>query len=394
MNRILKAAYAVLILTLIPGGLPSAWALKIGRKGNAADVTTRTSQAICLAGGGSDDEWAQGWKYLLDRSGGGDVVILCDVDTCSDYDDWILTDPEHHGFPKVNSVTSIEIASAEDANRPEVEKAVRNAEMIFFPGGDQAVYVDRFRASRLASAVDYVMNEKKAPVSGTSAGMAVLAGIDYGAHHASPTPGAINVTSEDVLRDPMGKFVDLDRAVFTPPFMSQVVTDTHFSERSRRGRIVGFMARAVANGYPGIHASNIKGIAADEGTAVCFDSSGVARVFGAGNAFFLKGNSPIERIGTFGPGKGRAPAVDGGAPCPEPSANPGAPVAKNADFLKNPGTLHWYGDRQAVKTYVISGKKGADARFDLSSWSGTGGRSEFWYVDGELGESPRFGVNP
>lgn len=385
---LIRASLLSLVATLAPA---SAWALKMERKGNRADRVTSTSQAICLAGGSSDDDWAQGWKFLLERAGGGDVVVVCDVDYCSDYKDWIFDDPKGHGFKKVNSVTTLEIASREDANSPEVERAIRNAEFVFFCGGDQAVYVDRFSGTRLSAAVEHVMNIKKAPVAGTSAGMAILAGIDYASHFDSPSDGGM-VKAKDVLADPMGQFVDLDRGLLVPPYMEGVITDTHFSERDRQGRIMGFMARAVANRYPGMNYSKIKGIASDEGTAVCFDETGMARVFGVGNAFFLKGNRPVERIGRTDSAEANANCEN----CVKQAASAETSAGTGLKIMSSGTGLHWYGDGKAVKAYVIPGKTQGSVLFDVKNWKEpvSGGRLEYWYVDGEVGPTPRFGITP
>ncbi len=336
---------------------PQAWAgLKIYRTGNAIDVKTPSSQSICLAGGGLDDEWADGWRFLIRQSGGGDVVVIRADGSRGGYEDWIYNDPDRHQFPKVNSVTTISIADAKDANRTDVEQLILNAELVFFAGGDQSLYIDYFRGSKLLSAVEYVMNVKKVPVAGSSAGMALLADIDYASHYGSPLKKNSIVTALDVINEPTGTFVDLDRTVLKAPYMNQVITDTHFAQRAREGRLTGFMARAVYNNYSDVSWSNIKGIGADEGTAVCYDSTGIAKVFGAGNAHFLKGNAPIERI-TAG------------------------------------HTLSWLAGGKAVQAYVIHGTIGTEptASFDLKSWTGSGGRSEFWFIDGANEANTFFG---
>lgn len=339
--------------------LTMAWparAVEIHTTGRPETAVRSASRAICLAGGGSDDQWAEGWKFLLERSGGGDVVIIRADDSLGGYEDWIFGDPDKHGFPKVDSVTTILLTGAADAGRDDVEKLVLGAELVFFAGGDQSLYIDWLKGSKLAAAVERVMNVKKIPVAGTSAGMALLAGIDYSARRGSPKEKGSNVDSEDVLGDPAGAFVDLDRSVLTAPFMSQAITDTHFSERSRQGRLLGFMARAVHNRYPGIGWRAVKGVAADEGTAVCYDASGTARVYGAGSAFFLRGNAPIERLEA---GK----------------------------------SLNWNASHKAVMAYVIRGAAGAAASFDLKNWTGRGGEVHYWHADGSGPGAPVFGID-
>lgn len=317
-------------------------AIKIFTTGNPRDVVAKTNSLICLAGGGQDDLWSEGWSAMLEAAGGGDVVVIRAGGDRGGYESWIYNDEGSHGFPRVNSITTISLENAKDANRSDVEKLILNAEMVFFAGGDQSKYINWFRDSKLAAAVDYVMNKKKIPIGGTSAGMALLAGIDYAANYSSPSDRDGLVTSADVLKDPTGHFVSLDRSVLTPPYLNQVVTDTHFSQRDRHGRLLGFMARAVYNNYGDIFCNNVKGIGADEGTAVCYTESGVARVYGAGKVFFLIGNAPIEKI-----------------------------VAGSS--------LIWNAEKLAVSTYVIDGSQFLTAQFDLNLWIGSGGAHEFWY---------------
>ncbi|MBC7467584.1 MAG: cyanophycinase [Bdellovibrio sp.] len=327
-----------------------ASALQIFKTGNLNDFVTTTKPAVCLAGGGSDDGWAQGWNYLLQQSRGGDIVIIRTDHERGGYESWIYNDDDHHGFPKVNSVTTLSIDGPSDVDHPEVIAAILHAELIFFAGGDQNTYVQWFLNSRLTKAINYMTYVKKVPIGGTSAGMALLAGIDYTGKYPSPRDHQSNVSSGDVLQDPTGYFVDLDQRVITAPFLENVITETHFSQRSRQGRIVGFMARAIYNHYTDIDFKNIKGIAADEETAVCYDQMGAAKIYGQGSVFFLRGLTSPERI------------QDG-------------------------RSLDWDSDGQAVSTYVISAKNHG-ATFDLKLWTGFGGRQEFWSVDGQNEDVP------
>ena len=58
------------------------------------------------------------------------------------------------------------------------------------------------------------------------------------------------------------------------------------------------MARATVEQKFHVQANTVRAIAADEGTAICFDSHEVAQLFGAGSAFFsTEMVSPIPSIG-------------------------------------------------------------------------------------------------
>ena len=64
------------------------------------------------------------------------------------------------------------------------------------------------------------------------------------------------------------------------PYLSNVITDTHFNSPDRRGRLVTFLARMNQN-YEVIGC----GIGADESTAVCIESNGIGSRAGLGSPF-------------------------------------------------------------------------------------------------------------
>ena len=76
--------------------------------------------------------------------------------------------------------------------------------------------------------------------------------------------------------------------------LQNVITDTHFDNPDRKGRLVSFLARMYSDyGVSGY------AIACDEYTAVCIDSAGQARVFGGfpsydDNAYFVQVNLASE----------------------------------------------------------------------------------------------------
>lgn len=351
--KINKRHWRAVAITIALTWIQNAYALKIYVTGDAANVSPATQATLCLAGGGSDDSWAGGWKYFLQRSGGGDVVIIRTDGKRGGYEPWIYSDTGGYGFPAVNSVTTISIKAASEANDSNVEALVRDAEAVFFAGGDQSLYINWFRGSKLESAVEYLINTKHAPVGGTSAGMALLADIDFKAEFSPPGGG--NVDSQDAMLDPTATFIDLDRTVINPPSMTNVITDTHFAARDRFGRLLSFMARATYN-YADLNYSTIKAIAADEGTAVCFNENNNGTVFGAAYVYFLRGNTPVERI-------------------------------------QSGTSLHWYGNRQAVSAYHILGSVTGSGSFNLSNWSGSGGSIHYWWVNGSNSSAPVFGMD-
>ena len=73
--------------------------------------------------------------------------------------------------------------------------------------------------------------------------------------------------------------------------MEDVITDTHFAQRDRMGRLFAFIARQLRE----LPLDSFLGIAANERTAVLVDERGMATVVGEGPAYFVLGDHFPER---------------------------------------------------------------------------------------------------
>ncbi len=279
-------------LFCLVAGSPSSHALEIYRTGNPKDAVRPSDQVTCLGGGGDDSGWAGGWRAMLRASGGGDIVIIRADGRRGGYEDWIYKDNENNKFPKVNSVTTVLLERSQDADDLALTEVIRNAEMVFFAGGNQSLYISWFRHSVLEKEVSKAVKQRHIPIGGTSAGMALLAGIDFRARLNSPTVDGGMITSEDALMDPTAAYMDMDNHVLNGFELDQVVTDTHFSQRGRHGRLVGFLAKAIYAHFSSVE--RIHGIASDEETAYCYDHSGLGRGYGKGQVYFVKALSAPE----------------------------------------------------------------------------------------------------
>lgn len=298
-------------------------------EGSADDVETDPTPGIVLAGGGGDNNDAMTW--LANRADGGDVVVIR-ASGEDGYNDYI------YGLSTVNSVETILINSKSIAEIDEVEQKIRNAEALFIAGGNQWDYVSYWRDTPVEDAINYLINEKGAPVGGTSAGCAILGKVYFSAENGT-------VTSSQALINPYRSDVTLERDDFlNVTILENTVTDTHYDDRSRNGRHTAFLARMVTD-----WSIEAKGIGVNEYTAVCIDENGIAKVFGNTNyddyAYFLKaGDEPPETC--------------------ESGSN-----------------LTWNRDHKAVKVYKIHGSPTAANSFDLNDWeTGTNGSWEYWYV--------------
>ncbi len=153
-------------------------------------MSTITKGGVALIGGGGNVDGA--FKWMIDRSGGGDVVV---IRASGDY----LYNDDIAKLGKVNSVETLLINSREVANDEKVATTIRNAEMLFITGGDQSNYMNFWRNTKTSEAINYLLNEKKVPVGGTSAGCAVLSGFYYSGESGSAT--------SEVAMDPFDKNV-------------------------------------------------------------------------------------------------------------------------------------------------------------------------------------------
>src|ERR1700709_2663486 len=152
-------------------GLPAEGKVTRYLTGNAADVIVpMAGPAHDFGGGGTDVDAALQW--IIDQVRGCtscstkvDVVILRSSGA-DGYNDYIYA---MHG---VDSVETLVITSAKDANTAAVETTVKNAEVVFFAGGDQCDYVKYFKGTKVESAVQSVY-ARGGGVGGTSAGLAI-----------------------------------------------------------------------------------------------------------------------------------------------------------------------------------------------------------------------------
>jgi cyanophycinase len=248
------------------------------RAGSPNDVQTKTRPGFALMGGGADLDPA--FKYMCDRSGGGDFLVL----RASGDDDY---NPYIQGLCKLNSVGTLILTSREADNDPFVADTIRHAEAIFIAGGDQAHYINWWMDTPVQQALNEAI-ERGVPVGGTSAGLAVQGEFVYSAQGDAPDDK--NLSSPLTLANPFHPRVTIVHNFLTNALLKNVITDTHFAARDRMGRTLVFMARILHDG----RAKQIRDIAIDERTAVLLDPDGQAIVVGAGHAYFLSSTLPPE----------------------------------------------------------------------------------------------------
>ncbi len=261
------------------------------------------------------------FRWLCERAHGGDFLIL-----------GATADDEYNKYVNklchLNSVATLVLPNREAAEDPFSAETIRRAEAIFITGGDQAKYVKFWQGTPVQTAINERLRDG-VPIGGTSAGLAVLGEFVF---------TAMNDTaySKETLADPYNKGVTLGKGFLSVPYMEGILTDQHFVKRDRLGRSVGFLARILQDGM----ATSVREIAVDERNAVLVDENGAATLIGKGAAYFFR---PTQKPEVCQAGK--------------------------------PLTF------RGIEVYKI----GREGKFDIKTWTGTGGTSYVLSaVDGKL----------
>jgi len=248
----------------------------LGISGDPADVKTKTQPGLLLAGGSTDVEAAM--KWFLERSGGGDVVIIR-ASGSTGYNEFL------YKLGKVNSVETLMINSKALAQNDTVVQIVRNAEALFIAGGDQWNYTQYWMGTPLNDAINYLINQKKVPVGGTSAGLAILGEYFFDARYDG-------ITSDSALQNPFHKKMSVNKGFIQSKYLVNLITDSHYDQRSRQGRHVVMLANIQASAQ-----KPVSGLGIDEKTAVTIDEKGNLIVFGTNRAWWL--NSSVHKPEVF-----------------------------------------------------------------------------------------------
>jgi cyanophycinase-like exopeptidase len=318
--------------------------------GNATDIVTTPAGGLCLMGGATENDNAMEW--FLQRANGGDILVLRTTGS-NGYNSYFYS-----GLGiAVNSVETIVFHNASASSEPYILQKIQKAEAIWFAGGNQWDYISHWRGTPIESAINQGIEQRNIVIGGTSAGMAI-----QGKYYFSAQNGT--VTSASALANPFNNQVTVDSTQFINNyFLNNTITDTHFDNPNRKGRLVTFLARIYTD-Y-GVYA---KAIACDEYTAVCVDTNGIAKVYGGyptydDNAYFIQPNCELS------------------VQSPE-NCTAGNPLTWNLGEI-------------AIKAYQIKGDSTGSKTFNLNTWqSGNGGTWYNWSVlDGIFSEQMGTPIN-
>ena len=253
-----------MMLAALMAALPAlpAWAAETGHYvlgDTAAKTPGKTAPGLLLMGGGDRNFDAMRW--FMKKAGNGHIVVLRASQGGEIGEEF---------FNEVGGIKSVEtfvFNDREASTDPKILAALKRADGIFLAGGDQSRYVRFWRGTPVAAALDAHVRAGK-PLGGTSAGLAMQGEYLYGAMDGG------SQISPRALADPLGAENTIETGFLAIPQLKGVITDTHFSERNRLGRLIAFVAKGESMaGHPLI------GLGVDEDAAVAVEGDGTAHVY-------------------------------------------------------------------------------------------------------------------
>lgn len=220
---------------------------------------------LMLVGGGSESDggWSDTpYQWMVDNAENKKIGII----SYSDADNWL---PDYFVSLGATEAVNIKIDSREFADQANMLDSLNQYDALFFKGGDQSRYYEYYKNTAVQTAIEEIYN-RGGVIGGTSAGMAILSGVMFTAENGSAYP-------YDALSDINSQYMTLedDFLQFYPNF----IFDTHFIERGRTSRLIGFLANWYEN-----QSQLINGIGIDDRTAMCINAKGLGTVYGTGAA--------------------------------------------------------------------------------------------------------------
>ena len=306
--RLIFLALAVVLFCLLMALFPNAARAEVWHEvaGNAEDVTPQLLGPVYdLGGGGTDVVRAIQWtinrvRGCEDCEKNVDLVVLrflTDKDQRAWDEDQKKPDiqgsylryhelfPSDNSQPKLQGLDSMETfvfsnPARQDADDADIAKAIEQAEVVFFAGGDQCKYTRNFKGTAIEAAIESVQARGGA-IGGTSAGAMIQGEWIFNACSDA-------VSSDDALTDPYEDLLFTDN-LFQWSALKGTIVDTHFYQDRRMGRGMTFVARLVRDGI----SDRALVIGIDEETSLVIDQQGIARVMTDdedGSVYFILGD--------------------------------------------------------------------------------------------------------
>ncbi|QKV73852.1 cyanophycinase [Amycolatopsis sp. Hca4] len=257
------------------------------RAGSSTDVTRPdwSGPAFTMNGSGAvvDASMRRAVDTIRGGSGTLDVVVLAGSTPASG-----SRTPECDAVIRlagVNSCTTWVLTRAADGDDSRVNADIRNAEFVYFAGGDQCRYA-AWKGTALQASVRSVV-AKGGGAGGGSAGTHITSSIVYNGCGAS-------VDSRTALADPYSSDITFTTGMFAWPDYGDTINDSHFVTRDRMGRLMAFTARAVNDGLTSHGAA--WGVGVEEGGSLFLDRTGLATLYGQDAYVVLADHRPERAV--------------------------------------------------------------------------------------------------
>ena len=225
----------------------------------SATTPGKVQPGLLLMGGG--DRNFEALRWFMGKAGNGHIVVLRASQAGE------IGEEFYNEVGGIQSVETFVFTDREQAGDAKILAALKRADGIFLAGGDQSRYVRWWRGTPVAEALDAHVRAGK-PLGGTSAGLAMLGEYLYGAMDGG------SQISPRALADPLGDDNTIETGFLHLELLKGVITDTHFSERSRLGRLIAFVAKGEA-----LAGRALIGLGVDEDAAVAVEGNGSSRVY-------------------------------------------------------------------------------------------------------------------
>lgn len=237
----------------------------VGYTGDVCVELNADQAGVILMGGSTDvdDVFVQQVRPHIQS---GNVVVLRTRGGAG-YNDYLLH------LTQAASVETLIVDSRDKANTEYVDWAIRTAEFVWFAGGDQSEYIRYWQDTAVQEALRYAY-QRGAIIGGTSAGNAILGEVVYN------PDGVGSAVSTDVAKDFCDANIKFSGDFLQAPMLQGSITDTHFKQRDRMGRLMTFLAHHAEQ--------NLTGIAVSEQTALWVQRDGQTEVLGQHEVYMLR----------------------------------------------------------------------------------------------------------
>lgn len=221
---------------------------------------------LLLVGGGAENynSWSdEPYGWAIEQSENKRVAIITYETNPSQ---WL---PNYFKSLGALEAKNFSITSSAIADQQQTYDSLVTYDVLFFKGGNQRQYYNMYKNTLTHDAVEFVFNNGGV-IGGTSAGEMVLSRVLFTAQNGTVYP-------DEAISNPNNQYMTLadDFLNLIPGY----IFDSHFVERARFGRLIGFLGNWKLN-----QGEDIIGIGVDDKTAFCIDENMMGYAFGTGAA--------------------------------------------------------------------------------------------------------------